>query len=103
MEDYITRREHDEYAKRMEDEHRRINHRLTELEKVQESNNRLLTNVEKLALSMEHMQKEQKEQGERLEKLEGRDGEKWRKIAGHALTTATGILIGYILKQVGIF
>ena len=110
MDNYITRQEHNEYARRMEDEHKRQNHRISELEKSHEENHKLLISVEKLALNMETMQKEQKEQGERLEahterfeKLEGRDGEKWRKVTSHLLTTALGILVGYILKQIGIF
>lgn len=107
---YITRREYEEHNKRMDDEHKRQNHRISELEKVTEQNNKLLISVEKLAVNMETMQKEQQKQGERLEaqgeeieELKNRDGEKWRKVTSHLLTTALGILAGYILKQVGIF
>ena len=32
MENVISREEHDEFARRMEDEHKRISHRLTNLE-----------------------------------------------------------------------
>ncbi len=108
--DYISRQEYEEHSKRMEDEHRRINYRVGELEKATEQNNKLLVSVEKLALNMETMQKEQQKQGERLEaqgeeieELKNRDGEKWRNVTSHLLTTALGIFAGYILKQVGIF
>lgn len=107
---YITRREYEEHNKRMDDEHKRQNHRIGELEKVTEQNNKLLISVEKLAVNMETMQKEQQKQGERLEaqgeeieELKNKDGEKWRKVTSHLLTTALGILTGYILKQIGIF
>lgn len=110
MDNYITRQEHNEYARRMEDEHKRQNHRISELEKAIEQNHQLLISVEKLAVNMETMQKEQQKQGERLEaqgdeieELKNRDGEKWRKVTSHLLTTALGILVGYILKQIGIF
>lgn len=110
MEDFLSRKEHQEFEKRMEDEHRRQNHRIELLEKATEQNNKLLISVERLALSMEGMQEEQKEQGEQLEKqsdrigvLESRDGEKWRDAAKNAGSCILGILIGYILKQMGIF
>jgi hypothetical protein len=101
MDDFLTMVEHREYAKRMEDEHRRQNHRLDELEKQTAQNNKLLVSVEKLALSMENMQKEQKEQGDRLEALEARDGEMWRKVVSYIITAAIGIVVGYVFKHLG--
>ena len=58
MDSPITRAEHNEFAKRMEEEHHRQNRRIGELEKACEENNKLLVSVERLALSMENMQKE---------------------------------------------
>lgn len=101
MEDYISRREHDEYAKRMEEEHKRTNHRLNTLELAMEQNTKLLLSVEKLALSMENMQKELKEQGDRLESLEARDGELWRKVTSYIITAVVGVVVGFIFKQLG--
>lgn len=85
----------------MEDEHRRQNRRIELLEKATEQNRKLLVSVERLALSMENMQKEQMDQGERLEILEARDGQKWRDISKYILTTVVGILIGYMFHQIG--
>lgn len=85
----------------MEDEHRRQNRRIEILEKATEQNGKLLVSVERLALSMENMQKEQMNQGERLEVLEARDGQKWREISKYILTAIFGILIGYIFQQAG--
>lgn len=102
MEQYLTLNEHREYAKRMDDEHNRQNHRINELEKQTAQNNKLLISVEKLALSVENMQKELAEQGEQLEVLKGRDGEMWRKVASYIITAVIGIVIGYIFKQIGI-
>lgn len=101
--EFVTRKEYEEHNRRMEDEHKRINHRLQESEENNKQNNRLLISVEKLALSMETMQKEQKEQGERLEILESRDGEIWRKVVSHGITVILGIIVGFIFKQIGIF
>ena len=97
-----------EYAKRMEDEHKRQNHRIGELEKAFEENHKLLISVEKLALNMENMQKEQQVQGRRLEaqgeeieELKSRDGEKWRKVTGYVLASVIGVIIGFMFKQLG--
>lgn len=101
MDSPISRAEHQEFEKRMEDEHKRQNHRIDELERAFEQNNKLLVSVEKLALSMENMQKELSSQNDRLDTLEGRDGEMWRKVVGHAVTAVIGILIGFIFNQLG--
>ena len=100
--EYISRQEYKEFVLRMDDEHKRINHRLEDAETYIKQNNKLLLAVEKLALNMENMQKELKEQGERVEKLESRDGETWRKIKGYIITSIIGILIGFIFTQIGI-
>lgn len=101
MDSALTRAEHNEFAKRMEDEHTRQNKRIGELEKSIEQNNKLLVSVERLALSMENMQKEQADQGERLEKLESRDGEMWRKLIGYVVTAVAGAVIGFLFRQMG--
>lgn len=101
MDSALTRAEHNEFARRMEDEHVRQNHRISELEKALEQNNKLLVSVERLATSMETMQKEQSNQGERLKKLESRDGEMWRKLVGYVVTTIVGIVIGFLFMQIG--
>lgn len=101
MDEYVTRPEYLEHNARMEDEHKRQNHRIENVEKMLEQNNKLLISVEKLALSMENMQKELKEQGERLGTLESRDGEMWRKVVGHIITAAISIVVGFIFAQIG--
>ena len=101
MSEFIGRREHDEFSQRMEAEHERQNARLRALEEKTTQIDKLIVSVEKMAVNMQSMVTELKKQGERLEKLESRDGEMWRKIAGHVITTAIGIFIGYLFKQIG--
>lgn len=101
MENFIDRREHDEFCKRMEDEHKRINHRMTEVENNVKQIEELTISVREMAVSMRSMLEEQQEQGNRLEILENRDGEMWRKVAGYVITVVIGIVIGYIFKQIG--
>lgn len=99
---FISRQEHEEFAKRMEEEHRRQNHRIGELEESTKRNNKLLISVEKLALNMENMQKEQQAQREEIEDLKSQPGKRWQEVTKYVVTAVIGILIGYVLKQIGI-
>lgn len=97
----IGREEHEEFKRRMEDEHKRINHRLAALEETIRQISVLAASVEKLALSEENIAKTQNRQGERLEKLEGRDGELWRQVKKYLVTAILGIVVGYLFSQIG--
>ena len=102
MDTPITRAEHEEFRKRIEEENKRQNCRINKLEDTFEKINSLATSTEKLATSMEAMLKEQEEQGGRLKILEERDGEKWRKVVGYIVTAVAGIVVGFIFTQIGI-
>lgn len=83
MDQPITRAEHEEFRRRLEEENSRQDRRIALLEESVSKMGALSTSVEKLALSMESMVKEQEKQGKRLETLEDRDGEMWRKAVGY--------------------
>lgn len=97
----ISRREHDEFARRQDEENKRQNRRIDALEVTVREIGTLTTSVAKLAASMESMLKEQERQGERLETLEGRDGEMWRKVTGYIITAVLGIVLGFIFTRIG--
>ena len=78
MDTPITRAEHEEFSRRIEDWERRQDKRLELLEESVRQNGALTTSVEKLALSVQTMSKTLAAQGDRLEALEARDGAKWR-------------------------
>lgn len=67
MENYITRPEHDEFCKRMEEENHRQNRRIELLEENVRQIGTLTTSVHELAHDMSQMLQEQKKQGERLD------------------------------------
>lgn len=102
MEDTLTRAEHEEFRRRMEDVHKRQDKRIELLEERTEQINSLAISVSRLAQSIENMCNEQKQQGERLETLENRDGEKWRKIIGYTVTAVIGVIIGFLAKRIGL-
>ena len=101
METPITRAEHEEFAKRIEEENHRQNRRIEILEKNMQQLAALTSSVEKLAYSIEGMVKEQESQGNRLEKLERKDGEKWRSVSSYVITVIIGLVLGYIFQQAG--
>lgn len=102
MDSPISRAEHNEFVKRMEEHNSRQDARIKKLEELVDKISVLSTSIEKMANNMENMFNEQVSQGERLEKLESRDGEKWRELIKYVLTLIVGTCIGYILKQMGI-
>ena len=101
MDTPITRAEHEEFRKRLEEENKRQDRRIELLEENVREMSTLTTSVEKLATSMESMVKEQEKQGKRLEVLEGRDGEMWRKVVWYIATAVVGIILGFLFTQIG--
>lgn len=100
--EYVSREEHNEFAKRIGDEQHRQNRQIEVLEESVKQNTALTVSVEKLANNMENMANEQAKQGERLEALEGRDGEMWRTVVKYVLTAALGLVIGLVATQIGL-
>lgn len=101
MDSPITRAEHEEFRRRMEEEHNRQNSRIKLLEEQTKQVTDIAISVRELALSVKQMAETQREQGEKLEKLEERDGEMWRKVVGYIVTAIIGIIIGFVFKQIG--
>lgn len=101
MDTPITRAEHEEFRRRIEEENKRQDKRLEQLEENTKRLETVNTSIEKLAANMENMLKEQVQQGKRLEVLEGRDGEMWRKVVGYIVTAIIGIIVGFIFTQLG--
>lgn len=101
MDSPITRAEHEEFRRRMEEEHNRQNKRIELLEERTEQFIDIAISVKELALSVKQMAETQKSQGEKLEKLEERDGEMWRKVVGYIVTAVVGIVIGFVFQQIG--
>ena len=91
--DFISRREHDEYVKRMEDEHKRLNHRLVNLEKIVNQIQEMNTNINELATNMKYILEEQREQGKRLDKIENEPKTAWDSVK-KGVFTAIGASIG---------
>lgn len=103
MEDkFLLRREHEEFSKRMEDDHERIKARIKNLEIMNKQINDLIIATNEIAISVKNLTEAQKAQSVRLQSLENRDGENWRKLIGYLITTIAGILVGLLANKIGI-
>lgn len=98
--EYITRQEHSEFARRMESENQRIkdenerqNKRITIVEESVKEFNKLTIQIERIAASIQQMTEEISKQGARLENIESKPGKRWESLI-------TGI-IGAIAGAVG--
>ena len=99
---YLSKAVHDEYAKRMEDEHKRQNKRISDLEIKVEDIGSLTASVESLAKSVEQMAKAQDKQGKRLETLEQKPAKKWESFVDKVVWAVAAALIAFILAYLGL-
>ncbi len=105
-EDAITRKEHEEFVKRIEAEDQRQNKRIEVIEdNISQIITRQITTltsmIEKTALTVDSIQQEQERQGKRLATLEGKDGDMWRTSIKYIIAAITGGVIAFALAQIG--
>ena len=98
----ISRAEHEEFVRRMDEANSRQDARLKALEETSGQIHALAISVEKLAQSVENMAKAQEEQGERLKAIENRDGEMWRKIVSYIVMAFVGAGVAYVIARLGL-
>lgn len=99
---YLPMAVHNEYAKRMEDEHKRQNQRIKELEDKVEDIGDLTASVASLAKSVEQMAKTQEKQGKRLEALEQKPAKRWDSLVDKIVWAVAAALIAYALSHLGL-
>lgn len=97
--EYISRKEHIEFSKRLESDTKQLSNRIDKIERQNDQITDLLVLVNKLASSMEHMMKDSDEYGKRIDKLESKDGDMWRKFLGYVISAIVGIAITLLLSN----
>ena len=100
MDDFVTKAVHEEFAKRIDEENDRQNHRLSLLETGQAQINELVSSVKVLAVNMETMSKELQKQGERLAEIESKPAKRWETIVACILTGVLGYILNMALSGV---
>lgn len=87
---YIGRGEHEEFVKRMEDEHRRMNKRIGDVEEKANTLVELTASVESIAASVKVLT-------EKVADLEKKPAENWNTIVKAALTAVGSALGGGLI------
>lgn len=93
---------HQEYARRMEDEHKRQNKRISDLEEKVEDIGELTASVSSLAQSVELMAKTQEKQAKRLEALEQKPAKRWDTLVDKIIWAVAAALIAFLLARIGL-
>lgn len=100
MDDFVTKAVHDEFAKRIDEENTRQNHRISILETGQAQINELVASVKVLAVNMETMSKELSKQGERLAEIEGKPAKRWDTAVACIITGILGFVLNMMLSGI---
>ena len=100
MDEFVTRAVHEEFAKRIDEENDRQNHRISILETGQAQINELVSSVKVLAVNMESMSKELSKQGDRLAEIEGKPAKRWETIVACIITGILGFILNMMLTGV---
>lgn len=97
-----TKTEHDLFVQRVSAEHESFSHRLDvaerRLDKTEEKTQEIFaisSEVRRLAESIAKLT-------DKMEIIESRDGQMWRNVVGWAISAVIGIVIGFLLRQLGI-
>ncbi len=95
--EFVTRREHEEFARRMESENARIkdendrqNKRIGVVEESVKEFNKLAMQIERIAVSIQQMTEEISKQGARLEQIESKPGKRWDALIGGIIGALAG-------------
>ena len=96
----ITRQEHEEFARRQDEENKRQNHRITTLEEMVKQVNSLTISVERMAINMENMLEVLKKQGERIGRLEMAPVESGRQVKNAIVTAVISSVVGAVIGAV---
>lgn len=97
---YVSRQEHNEFARRIDEENTRQNRRIQLLEDNVRQINALTVSVEKMAVNMGNMLEEQKKQGKRLETLEKEPAESYKHIKMAIITSVISTIVGALIGAV---
>ncbi|MDO4170318.1 MAG: hypothetical protein Q4D45_10500 [Lachnospiraceae bacterium] len=97
MEDYITRAEHEEFCKRLEEEDHRQNRRIEELEKTSAEIHTMSKSLVVMCEKMTTMNENLDTLKDKVEVLEKEPADTWNKVKGAVITAFASGLVGIII------
>ncbi len=105
--EFLTRREHEEFARRMgsenariKDENDRQNKRIGVVEESVKEFNKLAMQIERIAVSIQQMTEELSKQGARLEQIESKPAKRWDALIGGIIGAAAGAVGAAIMAGI---
>lgn len=97
MGEYISRVEHEEFCKRLEEENRRQNHRIDELEKTTQEIHTMSKSLVVMCEKMNTLNESMDTLKDKVEVLEHEPLDTWNKIKGAVITAIASGLVGIII------
>lgn len=91
---YWTRIEQEQYSRRMEDEHHRVNKRIGILEKNYEQLTELTMCVREQTMTLDNMAKEVKRQGDQISAVINAPAKRWDRAKDKAIEVLVGLIVG---------
>lgn len=96
MDEFITMKEHEEFAQRVDAANEEQNRRLAKIEDRVEAITQLTVAVEKIAISLDLMNKELAKYGARLEEIEKQPAKRWDTLVMCIVSGVVGAIISYV-------
>lgn len=97
MDEYISRNEHEEFCKRLEEENHRQNHRIDELEKTTQEIHTMSKSLVVMCEKMNAMNESMDTLKDKVEVLEHEPLDTWNKIKGAVIAAIASGLIGIVI------
>lgn len=98
---YVTWEVHNEFARRIEDENDRQNHRISGLEDTVKQIQDLTISVKSMSGSIDRMVKQLEKQGERLDAIEREPAQNWKNAVWIVIAALIGAGITAALTHLG--
>lgn len=92
--EYVTLPAYKERMKALDD-------RINKVEAITEEIRNLTLSVERLTVTLSNVVKQQESQESRLDAIENKDAEMWRTFVKYIITAVTGVVVGFIMRNVG--
>lgn len=92
--EYVTLPAYKERMKALDD-------RINKVEAITEEIRNLTLSVERLTITLSNVVKEQDSQEARIETIEAKDGEMWRTFVKYVITAVVGVVVGFVMRNVG--
>lgn len=107
--EYISRQEHEEFAKRMDeanaricDEDKRQNERLKKVEESVAKINEVVASIKELTLQMKTMTDTLVDQGKSIKELEQKPSKRWETLVSDVIKLIVAAVMGFALAKIGL-